>query len=120
MLTSRCTASLSAASSSACRVVLASLLAAAAIPACAHAEDIFDTNCVGGWRGFNCVTREGQAINPYVRGVPEPASPAEQAQALVADRKWVAHCRPVKGYDAYGVVRYRYAAPGCEFGVGSE
>jgi hypothetical protein len=120
VLTSYCAVSLSTASSAARRIAVALTLTTAVISASAHADDIQDSSCVGGWHGFNCVSREGQAVNPYVRLVPAPLSQAEQAQAVAADRKWLARCRPVKYYDPYGVVRYRYAASGCEFGVGSE
>jgi hypothetical protein len=44
--------------------------------------------------------------------------PTEQEEAESAERhrKWVARCRPVIKQDQFGVGRYVYAAPGCEFG----
>lgn len=30
--------------------------------------------------------------------------------------KWEAFCKPTKHADEYGVIRLRYAQPGCEFG----
>ena len=41
---------------------------------------------------------------------------AEQAAAAERERRWLARCRPVVQQDQFGVGRYRYAAPGCEFG----
>jgi hypothetical protein len=32
------------------------------------------------------------------------------------EKRWLARCRPVIRQDQYGVARYAYAAPGCEFG----
>ena len=59
----------------------------------------------------------GPGGDPYVRTVPGPHSAEEQARYDARDRKWVEHCRPVIRQDRYGVARYHYAAPGCEFGV---
>lgn len=82
--------------------------------------DLSDTSCVGSWKGFNCVTRSGPTGDPYVRLVPEPLGEAEKARLAVRDRKWLARCHPVIEHDRYGVARYRYSAPGCEFGVGED
>ena len=45
---------------------------------------------------------------------------AEKARLATRDHKWLARCRPVIERDRYGVARYYYAAPGCEFGVGTD
>ena len=45
---------------------------------------------------------------------------AEKARLATRDHKWLARCRPVIERDRYGVARYHYAAPGCEFGVGTD
>jgi hypothetical protein len=88
----------------------------------AHAQDrreiggVSDTNCVGGFTTFNCVTRWGRAGDPYVRPIPK----AEKARLVARDRKWLARCSPILERDRYGVGRLRYAAPGCEFGVGDD
>jgi hypothetical protein len=74
--------------------------------------------CVGGWISSTCVTRWGEANDPFVRIVPQPSGQAEQARAQEREHKWVGRCRPVITQDRYGVGRYQYFAPGCEFGVG--
>jgi hypothetical protein len=52
---------------------------------------------------------------PHIIQVPTPR--AEDAEERAQQhRKWLAHCRPVIEQDRYGVGRYYYAAPGCEFG----
>jgi len=92
----------------------------------AHAQDrreiggVSDTSCVGGFTTFNCVTRWGPAGNPYVRPIPGPVDEAERARLVARDRKWLARCSPILERDRYGVGRLRYAAPGCEFGVGED
>lgn len=77
-------------------------------------------SCVGGARSFNCAGQWGIAGDPYVRGVPEVLGEAGKAQAAARDRKWQTHCRPVVERDYFGVARYQYAAPGCEYGVGAD
>jgi hypothetical protein len=84
----------------------------------ANAGNATDPNCVGRWTGFNCAALSGEANNPYIRLVPEPLGDNERAQFAQRDRRWVDHCHPVIQYDRYGVARYRYAATGCEFGIG--
>lgn len=78
------------------------------------------TNCVGRWAMFSCTTIGKAAVDAYVRHVPEPFSDADKARETERDRKWVARCRPIIVQDGYGVPRYRYAAPGCEFGVNKD
>ena len=86
----------------------------------AHAGGIGVLSCVGGARSFNCAAQWGIAGDPNVRGVPEALGEAEKAQAVARDRKWQAHCRPVVERDYFGVARYQYSAPGCEYGVGAD
>jgi hypothetical protein len=73
--------------------------------------------CAGRWTGFSCPQ---QAEDPYIRIIPEPVGDSQRAQFAARDRRWVDHCHPTVQYDRYGVARYRYAATGCEFGVGAE
>jgi hypothetical protein len=86
----------------------------------AEAGGIRDTNCVGTRTSFNCVTRWGSAIDPYIRLVPETMDEAEKAHFAARERKWLSRCRPIVVHDSYGVSRYRYSAPGCEFGLGED
>jgi hypothetical protein len=76
---------------------------------------VSNTSCVGGFTTFNCVTCWGPASDPYVRAVPRPVDEAEKARLVARDR-----CNPIVERDRYGVGRLRYAAPGCEFGVGDD
>ncbi len=59
----------------------------------------------GGWR------------NPHVIAVPAAQTPEERAAADARDRRWVERCRPVSQRDGFGMQRYRYSQPGCEFGA---
>lgn len=74
--------------------------------------------CVGSRGSFNCVTRWAPAGDPYLRDVPQPGNEAARALAKQRDQRWVDRCRPTIEQDRYGVPRYRYATPGCEFGLG--
>jgi hypothetical protein len=80
-----------------------------------YAGGVSETTCLGTWQDFNCVTRWGPPGDPSVRLVPERRE-ANKAR----DRRWLARCRPVIEYDHYGVARYHYSAPGCEFGVDAD
>lgn len=48
--------------------------------------------------------------------VPPPVSAEDRAAAAKREADWVARCHPVVVADRYGVGRYHYDAPGCEFG----
>ncbi|HTV38721.1 MAG TPA: hypothetical protein VMF12_19995 [Xanthobacteraceae bacterium] len=97
---------------------LALSLLGSAAPTAAHAQMIESGGCVNGWYSFNCVTRWAPAGDPFVREVPQPLDQAARALAKERDRRWVNRCKPTIEQDRYGVPRYRYAVPGCEFGVG--
>lgn len=73
--------------------------------------------CVRTYRSFNCAVRWGPATDPFIRTVPQPADKLEKDRAAERDQKWQERCRPIIMQDRYGVPRYRYFAPGCEFGV---
>jgi hypothetical protein len=75
------------------------------------------SSCIGGWGNRSCVLqwREGTR-DPHVVHAWAPRSDIEAREAEQRDRKWLAYCRPVIRYDRYGVGRYHYARPGCEFG----
>ncbi len=86
----------------------------------AHAGTAIDLSCVGARGGFNCAAQWVTGGDPYLRTVPEALGEAEKAQIAARDRKWLARCHPVVERDSYGVARYRYSAPGCEFGIGAD
>jgi hypothetical protein len=86
----------------------------------AYAGNVIGLSCVGGASSFNCVAQWATAGDPYVRGVPEALGEAQRAQVAARDRKWIAQCHPIVERDRYGVARYHYAAPGCEFGLSRE
>jgi hypothetical protein len=64
-----------------------------------------------------CGERRGDANGGIPRIIEVPAPQGERAiEADARERKWLARCRPVIKQDRYGVGRYAYARPGCEFG----
>ena len=59
----------------------------------------------------------GDALNPHVINVPAADVAADEIAAAEArDRRWVERCSPVIRQDRFGMPRYSYSAPGCEFG----
>ena len=85
----------------------------------AQTDGVRNTNCVGGgwWFSFSCVTvRRKGVVNPHVIHIPGPISEQQNVEFQQRDKLWQARCRPVVKQDDYGVPRYVYAAPGCEFG----
>lgn len=127
MLTSRRCAGAPSASQSPAPKGVAAILSVTALVATliatgssAEAGGLRDTNCVGTRSSSNCVTRWGPAVDPYIRLVPETMDEAEKAHLAARDRRWLSRCRPSVVHDSYGVSRYRYSAPGCEFGVGED
>jgi hypothetical protein len=86
----------------------------------AYAGGVATLSCLGGYRSVNCAAQWGTPGDPHVRTVPEALGDAEKAQAATRDRRWLIRCHPVVERDAYGVARYQYAAPGCEYGVGAD
>ena len=67
-------------------------------------------SCAGQWN------RQGGGGIPLIVSVPGPGTDQQQALAMERERRWTDYCRPVIKQDRYGVGRYYYAAPGCEFG----
>jgi hypothetical protein len=84
----------------------------------AQAQEVQIGGCVGGWHTSSCTTLWAPAGDPFIRHVPQPTDPTEQALAHDRSRRWADRCRPAIRQDQYGVARYYYALPGCEFGVG--
>jgi hypothetical protein len=97
-------------------LALASLLLPV-VPSTAWAQSVITDNCVG-TRGLeSCVTMfHNPNPNPHIIYVPAPISEQEIAEQLRRDKRWAERCRPTIKQDAFGVQRYVYAAPGCEFG----
>jgi hypothetical protein len=79
----------------------------------ASASDIDVTNCIRSSGEFSCVERWDSTGDPSTRRLPDPQEEAESAER---ERQWAARCHPVVKQDQYGVGRYQYSAPGCEFG----
>ena len=84
----------------------------------ARAEGVRLDGCAASRNADGCATIWAPLGDPYIRKVPQPRNEAERARAGEEDRRWVARCRPTLRQDRYGVPRYQYARPGCEFGVG--
>jgi hypothetical protein len=76
----------------------------------------YGSGSVGGYGYGGCVEIRRELVNPYVIPVPPPKTEKELAEAAERERLWEARCRPVIRQDQYGVRRYHYAAPGCEYG----
>jgi hypothetical protein len=101
------------------------VLALASSGSIAKADWTITSSCVGPWGMRNCVvTQRDFQRDPYVRHVrgdegyrdaPE-AVERDRQESIARDRKWLAFCKPVLAKDQYGVERYLYAKPGCEFG----
>lgn len=88
-----------------------------AAPARSAPDRIYTTNCYGARNVMSCVhTRRRGPISPYVIPVAGPQTPEERAAAEERDRRWAERCRPVIRPDRYGMPRYSYDAPGCEYG----
>jgi hypothetical protein len=85
-----------------------------------HAGGVGGLSCVGGVGSLNCVGQWGAGGDPNIRAVPQALRDEERAEALAREHKWLAQCQPVIDRDQYGVARYRYAARGCEYGVGAD
>ncbi len=83
----------------------------------AHADSAAVGGCIGGRETLNCAVRWGETGDPYVRIVPPEGSEEDRARAAERERRWEQRCKPVVAQDRYGVTRYRYSAPGCEFGI---
>lgn len=76
----------------------------------AHADYMRHHTCFRLGGVLNCNTTWSQT--------PEPRQLTEQEQAESAERErlWLNRCKPTFKQDDLGVVRYVYAAPGCDLG----
>jgi hypothetical protein len=94
-------------------IVALALLATSVPLAPAKASGTDVTNCIRSFGEYSCVERWNSTGDPSARRAPDPQEEAESAER---ERQWEARCHPVVREDQYGVARYQYAAPGCEFG----
>jgi hypothetical protein len=86
-------------------------------PARSQTLGVTTFNCYGSRHVASCVkTYRKGPFNPHVINVPGPQSNEEREAAEARDRLWAERCRPVIRQDRYGVPRYSYSAPGCEYG----
>ena len=69
-----------------------------------------------GYSDGSCVETRRELVNPHLIRVPQPQTEQEMADTATRERLWQARCHPVIRQDQYGVRRYHYAAPGCEYG----
>jgi len=114
MLT-RLLAAMRATSRSVLGTIVALALLGASIPLTpANAGGIGVTSCVRSLFDFSCVERwvEGKSD----RSTPGFRDPRDEAESAERERLWTARCHPVIRQDRYGVPRYHYSAPGCEYG----
>ena len=83
----------------------------------AKADWSVSSSCVGGRGVGTCsaMVRENPR-DTHLRPVPGFATDEEAKESVQRDRKWVSFCKPAIFVDRYGVSRYSYAQPGCEFG----
>ncbi len=98
----------------------AAIVLSVVVCATARASNVAAESCIGSAQSFNCVDSWTTSGDPFVRIVPDALSEAERAELAERDHRWLARCRPLVQRDRYGVARYYYAEPGCEFGVGSD
>jgi hypothetical protein len=92
------------------------LLATSVGLAPARAEGSAVLNCVGSRGSVSCAAHWGPRGETHIRRYLPPRDEQLEREAAARERRWVTRCRPVLKEDAYGVSRYEYAAPGCEFG----
>jgi hypothetical protein len=76
-----------------------------------------NVSCVRSHGMLNCAAQWGEG-GGFPRVIALDTDRDERAAAAGAerDRQWAARCKPRLRTDRYGVGRYTYAAPGCEFG----
>ena len=82
----------------------------------AHADGTGAASCVGSYGSVACAGYWGPRVDTHIRRYAAPKDEQLEKEAAARERQWVARCRPVLKQDRYGVSRYEYTAPGCEFG----
>lgn len=86
----------------------------------AAAQRVTDTavdSCIFSGGAMHCASqyRYGNRGNTGIQSLKEPDQ-QDIADAREREARWVARCKPQLRNDRYGVNRYVYAAPGCEYG----
>jgi hypothetical protein len=105
------------------RLVFTSALAALAWSASfapAAAQRVTDTvvgSCIFSGGAVHCAKqyRYGDRGNNGIQSLKEPDQ-QDMAESREREARWAARCKPQLRHDRYGVNRYVYAAPGCEYG----
>lgn len=82
----------------------------------ARADGTAVLNCVGSYGSVSCAAQWGPRVDTHIRRYYPPRDEQLEKEAAARERRWVARCRPALTEDRYGVSRYQYTAPGCEFG----
>jgi hypothetical protein len=102
------------------RLAAAGLFALAVIASSfstAKADWSVTSSCVGTWGMGNCAAvKRGHVRDTHLRHIDGFDTAQEAKESVERDRKWARFCKPVVLTDRYGVSRYSYAQPGCEFG----
>lgn len=101
----------------AAKAVVVALAVWTATPDVARA-DVATRTCFGSGSTRTCVWTSGPSGNPHVIAVPGPQTAEDVAAAEERAARWEERCRPVETTDRYGMTRYAYALPGCEYGAG--
>jgi Domain of unknown function (DUF6894) len=75
-------------------------------------------SCIHSGRSVTCVASSGypNGIAKILR-IEASDQPGDEANRAEREQKWIARCHPVRRPDKYGMTRYHYSAPGCEFGA---
>jgi hypothetical protein len=100
-------------------IAVAALVAAILVKP-AHAEVLALPGSNSGWSvcsGELCQWGEGSLPGgPHIIQVPQPTSEADIAARDESVKKWETECGVKLVRDQYGVMRYTYSKPGCEYG----
>jgi len=73
-------------------------------------------SCVQSGGSMTCITSGHSQSIPSIMHIEVPDDAHERAGRTAREQKWISRCTPVLRQDKYGVGRYHYSAPGCEFG----
>jgi hypothetical protein len=98
-------------------IAVAALAALTHLALPARADSMGSLSCVGTFGAFSCVAIHRKNVgDPHAKTVAEPDAAREKAESEKREKRWLARCHPTVRQDRYGVERYVYAAPGCEYG----